>query len=94
MKLEKLLCLKYLGSKVVEKVLESQTMKLFLPRLHETTASVDGSSTISKVFVRNGGGPTSCSPSFGLGEEEEDEDMKVTSSSCITSFFKSIVVDE
>jgi hypothetical protein len=37
-------------------------------------ASVEGSSTISKVFVRNGGGPTSCKPSIGRGDKlEEDE---------------------
>uniref|UniRef100_A0A0A9G556 Uncharacterized protein n=1 Tax=Arundo donax TaxID=35708 RepID=A0A0A9G556_ARUDO len=30
-------------------------------------ASVAGSSTRSNVLVRNGGGPTSCSPSIGRG---------------------------
>lgn len=35
---------------------------------------VDGSSTTSKVLVRNGGGPTSCNPSIGCGEKLEDED--------------------
>ncbi|PKI70649.1 hypothetical protein CRG98_008882 [Punica granatum] len=59
-------------------------MKLFLPTLHHTTRPIDGSSTILKVFVRNGGGPASLSPSIGLGKsrvsqfwfahEEEDED--------------------
>lgn len=43
--------------------------------------SVNGSSTISKVFVRNGGGPTSCRPSIGWGvtdeDDEEEEDAAV-----------------
>lgn len=77
MKLEKLLCLKYLGSRVVENLCESQTTKLFLPLLHETTESVAGSSTISNVFVRKGGGPTSCNPSLGRGEEEDDDEQPV-----------------
>lgn len=41
--------------------------------------SVDGSSTTSKVLVRNGGGPISCNPSIGFGvrfePEEEDEEL-------------------
>ena len=45
----------------------SQTTKLLPARLQETTASVAGSSTRSNVLVRNGGGPTSCSPSIGRG---------------------------
>jgi len=40
---------------------------------------VDGSSTTSKVLVRNGGGPISCNPSIGFGvrfePEEEDEEL-------------------
>lgn len=53
-------------------------------------ASVEGSSTISNVFVRNGGGPTSCSPSIGCGEKlEDDEDdeptVHVTTSSSFTN---------
>lgn len=73
MKLEKLLCLKNLGSRVEENLWESQTMKLFLPLLHEITESVEGSSTISYVLVKNGGGPISFNPSIGRGEEDEAE---------------------
>lgn len=67
-------------------------MKLLRPPLHETTASVDGSSTISYVFVKNGGGPTSFNPSIGCGEKlEDDEDeeapppVHVTVSSSFTT---------
>lgn len=42
-------------------------MKLLLVALHDTTASVVGSSTMSYVLVRNGGGPPSWSTSIGLG---------------------------
>lgn len=92
MKLEKLLCLKYLGRRVVENLYESQTMKLLRALLHETSESVAGSSTISKVFVRNGGGPTSCRPSNGWGakpgEEDDDDDEPIvhetTGSSSLT----------
>ena len=42
-------------------------MKLLLVALHDTTASVVGSSTMSYVLVRNGGGPPSWSASIGLG---------------------------
>ncbi|KAL9270299.1 hypothetical protein AKJ16_DCAP09335 [Drosera capensis] len=42
-------------------------MKLSPVALHETTESVSGSSTISYVLFRNGGGPYSCIPSIGLG---------------------------
>lgn len=55
MKLEKLLCLKYLGSKSLENSIGFQTMKLLLEELHDTTESEEGSSTISYVFVRKGG---------------------------------------
>lgn len=70
-------------------------MKLFLALLQEITASVDGSSTISKVFIKNGGGPTSWSPSIGSGDDDEEEDnddpaaavvvVRVQSSSNFTS---------
>lgn len=66
-KLEKLLCLKYLGRRLMEKVLGSHTMKLLLALLQDTTSSVLGSSTISYVLVRKGGGPASCMPSIGWG---------------------------
>lgn len=53
-------------------------MKLLRALLHETMESVNGSSTISKVFVKNGGGPTSWRPSIGCGvmleDDEEEED--------------------
>jgi hypothetical protein len=55
MKLEKLLCLKNLGSKSLAKSGGFHTTKLLLLELHDTTESVEGSSTISYVFVRNGG---------------------------------------
>uniref|UniRef100_A0A0A9FR11 Uncharacterized protein n=1 Tax=Arundo donax TaxID=35708 RepID=A0A0A9FR11_ARUDO len=42
-------------------------MKLLLVTLHDTTVSVAGSSTMSYVLVRNGGGPPSWRPSIGLG---------------------------
>lgn len=74
MKLEKLLCLKNRGSRVVENLWQSQTMKLLRALLHDTTESVDGSSTISNVLLRNGGGPTSCNPSIGCGVILEDEE--------------------
>lgn len=69
---------------------ESHTMKLLRDELHDTMESVVGSSTISKVFVRNGGGPTSCKPSIGCGVTLEDEDdepavhVSVSSSLTIT----------
>jgi len=50
------LCLKYFGSKSLAKSGWFQTMKLLFAGLHETTESVEGSSTMSYVFVRNGGG--------------------------------------
>lgn len=55
MKLEKLLCLKYLGNKSLAKSGGFHTTKLLLLELQETMASEDGSSTISYVFVRKGG---------------------------------------
>eukprot|EP00268_Persea_americana_P006753 TRINITY_DN12432_c0_g2_i1.p1 TRINITY_DN12432_c0_g2~~TRINITY_DN12432_c0_g2_i1.p1 ORF type:complete len:145 (+),score=20.11 TRINITY_DN12432_c0_g2_i1:463-897(+) len=79
-KLEKLLCLKYLGRRLVANLCESQTMKLLRAWLHETIKSVAGSSTMSNVFVRNGGGPASCSPSIGCGERVGDEQLPPMSS--------------
>jgi hypothetical protein len=66
-KLEKLRCLNRRGSSALAKTCESQTTKLLPAWLQETTESVDASSTRSKVLVRNGGGPTSWSPSIGRG---------------------------
>jgi hypothetical protein len=66
-KLEKLLCLKRRGSSASANTCGSQTTKLLPARLQETTVSVAGSSTRSNVLVRNGGGPTSWSPSIGRG---------------------------
>lgn len=51
---------------------ESHTMKLFLALLHEITESDEGSSTISKVLIKNGGVPKSCKASIGCGEEDDD----------------------
>lgn len=84
MKLEKLQCLKYFGRRLVESWWESQTMKLLRAWLHETIESVAGSSTMSNVFVRKGGGPESCNPSIGWGEEIEDELPPISSSSSFT----------
>lgn len=67
-------------------------MKLLRALLHETMESVKGSSTISNVFVRNGGGPTSCSPSIGWGvmleddEEEEEEHAAVPAATDSSAF--------
>lgn len=65
-------------------------MKLLRALLQETIESVNGSSTISKVFVRNGGGPTSCKPEIGWGvtdeeEEEEEEDAVAVAVAVATS---------
>ncbi|KAK9105038.1 hypothetical protein Scep_021882 [Stephania cephalantha] len=68
-------------------------MKLLRASFHETMASVEGSSTISKVFVRNGGDPISWILSIGRAidedeeEEEEAEPMKTTSSSSSSTSF-------
>lgn len=56
-KLEKLLCLKYLGNNSCANSGVFQTTKLLPTSLQDTIASVAGSSTISKVLVRKGGGP-------------------------------------
>lgn len=87
MKLEKLLCLKYLESRAVENCWESQTMKLLRALLHETMESVDGSSTISKVFVRNAGGPGSSNPSIGCGEKLEDDEEEDAAADVVVIYF-------
>jgi hypothetical protein len=51
------LCLKYLGKRSLANSGVFHTTKLLLPAPQETTASVDGSSTISYVLLRKGGGP-------------------------------------
>ena len=75
-------------------------MKLLRALLHETIESVNGSSTISKVLVRNGGGPTSCKPSIGWGvtdeeeEEKEEEDAVAVATSDSSGFtFSSSITD-
>lgn len=55
MKLEKLLCLKNLGSKILANSGGFHTMKLLFEELHDTIGSVVQSSTISYVFERKGG---------------------------------------
>lgn len=55
-KLEKLLCLKYMGSKSLANSVGSQTTKLPPLSLQETTWLVEGSSTKSYVFERKGAG--------------------------------------
>lgn len=55
-KLEKLLCLKYLGSKSLAKTVGSHTMKEDPSSFHETTSFMVWSSTIWYVFVKNGVG--------------------------------------
>lgn len=72
-KLEKLLCLKYLGRTLVENAMESQMTKLLFPLLQETTWLVFWSSTSSYVLVRKGVGPTSWSPSIGLAMDGSPE---------------------
>lgn len=63
-------------------------MKLLRALLQETMGSVEGSSTISKVFERNGGGPKSCKPSIGRGDKlEEDEDDEPTVAVIVSSSF-------
>lgn len=57
MKLEKLLCLKYVGRRRRANSGGFQTTKLVLLELHDTISSVDESSTMSYVFRRNGAGP-------------------------------------
>jgi hypothetical protein len=54
-KLEKLLCLKYLGSRSLQNSAWLATTKLVPSGVHATTASVAGSSTISYVLLRKGG---------------------------------------
>lgn len=48
-------------------------MKVFLAVLHEITESVEESSTISKVLIKNGGVPRSCKASIGCGEADDDD---------------------
>lgn len=55
-KLEKLLCLKYFGSRSRANSGGFQTTKLLLVELQDTIASVAGSSTMSYVLLRKGGG--------------------------------------
>lgn len=62
-------------------------MKLLRAMLQETMESVDGSSTISKVLVRNGGGPISCRPSMGRGDKLEDEDDEPAAHVTVSSSF-------
>ncbi|KAE8124584.1 hypothetical protein FH972_019451 [Carpinus fangiana] len=61
---------------MMQNLLGSQTMKLLRAPLHDAIESVDGSSTISKVLVRNGGGATSCSLSIGCGKKLDEEWQK------------------
>lgn len=65
-KLEKLLCLKYLGSKSEANSGGSHTIKLQPLSLHDTTEFVNGSSTSSYVFIRKGAGALElpCDPSI------------------------------
>eukprot|EP00250_Pteridium_aquilinum_P008948 c18329_g1_i2 orf=3-413(+) len=55
-KLEKLLCLKKWGRRHLEKMEGSQTTKLLLVELQEMMALVWGSSTMSYVLLKKGGG--------------------------------------
>lgn len=67
-------------------------MKLLRVLLQETMGSVEGSSTISKVLIKNGGGPISWSPSIGLTEKFDEDDefvgvpalQGIVPSSCFT----------
>jgi hypothetical protein len=51
----------------VAKASASQTTKLLPASPQDTTVSVLGSPTTSKVLVRNGDGPASARPSIGRG---------------------------
>lgn len=76
---------------VVENLWESQTTKLLRALLQETMSLVEGSSTTSKVLVRNGGGPTSCNPSLGCGKrldvEDEGEEAAAAANAIVSSSF-------
>lgn len=52
---------------VAENECGSHTAKLMPPLFQDTMWFVFGSSTISYVFVRNGEGPASWSPTIGSG---------------------------
>lgn len=66
-KLEKLLCLKYIGSRSLANSVGFHTTKLQPVGLHDTMESDTWSSTSSYVFKRNGAGalePPPCDPSI------------------------------
>lgn len=66
-KLEKLLCLKYLGKRSLANSGGFQTTKLLLVELQDTIASLDGLSTISYVLLRNGGDALALGMGAGAG---------------------------
>lgn len=69
-KLEKLLCLKFLGRILLANSKGSHTTKLCPPAAHEIMESKAGSSTISYVFERNGGTEDPSRHSIGCGTPE------------------------
>lgn len=66
-KLEKLLCLKFLGRISLANSIGSHTTKLSPLEPHEMTESTAGSSTRSKVLHKNGGIGVPCKLSSGRG---------------------------
>lgn len=67
-KLEKLLCLKYLGRRSRANSGGFHTTKLLFSGPHDTIASVAGSSTMSYVLLRKGGGTFPFNPGFGTDD--------------------------
>jgi hypothetical protein len=63
-KLEKLLCLKWVGRSVCEKTKGSATTKVLLALPHPMTPFVPGSSTMRYVFHTNGATPAAPPPTL------------------------------
>lgn len=61
------MCLKYFGKRSLANSGGFQTTKLLLVELQETIASLDGSSTMSYVLLRNGGGALVLGMGAGAG---------------------------
>lgn len=66
-KLEKLLCLKYLGKRSLVNSGGFHTTKLLFVGLHDTIGSVAGSSTMSYVLLKKGGGAFAFDMGAGAG---------------------------
>lgn len=74
MKLEKLLCLKYFGSRSRANSGGLHTTKVVLSSPHDTTRSVLGSSTSWYVFVRNGAG----TDNFGKSRDSSSSSQELS----------------